>query len=72
MAAGLPKYFFVIRWRDREHDVDTGTRLASDKAALQYAVRIIRELKKGNGYDQRGLQIVVQNEDRRTIFVVPF
>lgn len=72
MATRLPKYFFVIRWPDHEHDDDFGTRLASDDAALRYAERIIRELKEGGGYNQPGLQMVVQNEDRRTIFVVPF
>jgi hypothetical protein len=46
--------------------------LPDDAAALGYADRIIRELKKGGGLDDPGLMMVVENETHMTVLSLPF
>jgi hypothetical protein len=43
-----------------------------DAAARDYAHRMIRELKEGEGYDEPSLAMVVTNESGRQLFVIPF
>jgi hypothetical protein len=68
----LSRYYFDIRWPDREHDDPHGTALPNDEAAYEYAIRAIRELKGGGGYDEPGLKMVVRNADDKSIFSIPF
>ena len=39
------RYFFGLRWSDHEEDDANGTLLPDDAAALNYADRLIRQLK---------------------------
>jgi len=66
------RYFFVIRWPDRDDDDEEGTLFLSRSAALAYGERIVRELKEAGGYDDDGLTLIVQNEMRKTIYTIPF
>jgi hypothetical protein len=68
----MPRYHFIIRWPDREHGDPAGTQLADDTAARTYALRVIRELKEGGGYDDPELAMVVTDADGRAIFSIPF
>jgi hypothetical protein len=53
-STGLPidmaSYFYVIKNGTNDHDDEDGTILRDDREATIYALRIIRELKKGGGY----------------------
>ena len=67
----MPQYFFAIRWPDYE-DAERGAALVDDAAALDYACRLIRELRAGGGYDDPALSVKVRNETRQIVFSVPF
>jgi len=43
------RHFFSIRWSNHEDDDQHATPLPDEVAALDYANRIIRELKEGGG-----------------------
>lgn len=66
------RYYFVIRWPDREDDDEDGTLFLSKSAALAYGRRIVKELKEAGGYDEAGLSLIVQDENRETIYTIPF
>ena len=66
------RYFFVIRWPDRDDDDEEGTLFLSQSAALAYGRRIVKELKEAGGYDEDGLALIVQNDKRETVQVIPF
>jgi hypothetical protein len=69
----VERYFFVIRWPDQEeHEDPSGTRLPSEAAARTLAVRIIRELKEGGGYDDPGFVMIVKDSCGKTAFSIPF
>jgi uncharacterized protein DUF6894 len=68
----LPQYLFVIRWSDHEEDDERGTALEDDAAALDYACRMVRELRASGGYDDPGLVLNVRNEMREIVLSVPF
>ena len=63
----VPRYFFAIRWPDgRKQDDRDGTFLPNEAAALSYVERAIESLRKGNGYDDPGLMMLVRNERHRS------
>ena len=66
------RYFFVIRWPDRDDDDKEGTLFLCKTAALAYAERIIKELKEAGGYDEPGLTMIVANEDGEIVYAIPF
>ena len=66
------RYFFVIQWQDRQHDDRHGTLLPSGAAAVEYAHRIIRELKEAGGFDDPDLKMIIKNEVGDIIHVIPF
>ena len=68
----MPRYYFILRWDSREHADPCGTILPNDRAARDYAERIIHELKEAGGYDDDDLTMVVKNAARRTVFSIPF
>ena len=68
----MQRYFFVIQWPTEEHDDHTGTLLVGDDAAVSYAIRIIRELKVGGGYDDDGLTMIVKKAGGSTIASILF
>jgi hypothetical protein len=68
----VSRYFFTIRWPDREDSDQLGTSLPDDIAALDHAVRIVRELRRGGEHDDPGLMMIVRNEMHKTVLSLPF
>jgi hypothetical protein len=68
----MPLYYFLIEFADRQHGDDEGTWLPDDAAAQGHALRIIRELKEGGGYDDTGLVMIVRDESGREVLRVSF
>jgi hypothetical protein len=69
----VSRYFFNIRWRDRHEDSDRlGTYLPDDAAALDHAIRIVRELRQGGEHDDCQLMMIVRNEMLKTVLSLPF
>jgi hypothetical protein len=54
-------YFFGLRWSDHEDDDANGTLLSDDAAALNYADRLIRQLKDAGGYSDPNLTVIVRD-----------
>jgi hypothetical protein len=68
----MPRYFFSIRSTDSEDHDEDGIELPNDAAALDYACRIVRELKANGGYDDPRMVVQVQNERQQTVLSIPF
>jgi len=68
----MPRYFFTIRWPDHEDNDRLGTPLPDDAAALNHAIRIVRELRQGSEHDDPGLMMIVKNEMLKTVLSLPF
>jgi hypothetical protein len=68
----MPRYFFSIRSTDSEDHDEDGIELPDDAAALDYACRIVRELKANGGYDDPRMVVQVQNERQQTVLSIPF
>ncbi len=51
---------------------EEGALLPDDAAALDYACRIVRELRANDGYDDSRMAVQVQNEQRRMVLSIPF
>jgi len=71
----MPRYYFHIDGPDHHRDLGhdpNGTLFPADEPALDYARRIIRELKSAGGYDGAGLTMIVKSETDQTVFAIPF
>lgn len=69
----MPRYYFVLRWRDKQHDELGGSAvLPSSDAARSYATLVIRHLKNCDGRDHTGLTMLVEDVERQTVFLIPF
>jgi hypothetical protein len=69
----MNRYFFILKWPDREHGDPMGVDMPNDYAAFDYAQRVIRELKEAGAYeDDIGLTLMVRNGTDKTIFAIPF
>jgi hypothetical protein len=66
----MPRYHFHIRWTDRKNDDETGMLLADDAVARDYAERLIREIKGGDGHET-SLTMIVERSGI-VIFTIPF
>jgi hypothetical protein len=66
------RYFFNIRWLDHEDRDRLGTLLPDDAAALDHAIRIIRDLRQGGEHEDPGLMMIVRNEILKTVLSLPF
>jgi hypothetical protein len=66
------RYFFGVRWSDHEDDDPNGTLLSDNAAALNYADRLIRELKKGSRYNDPNLMVIVRNGMKSVVLSIPF
>jgi hypothetical protein len=64
-----PRYFFIIRGRNRVKD---DTNLPDVAAALSNAERKIRDLRKENEYDDPSLMMIVKDEAGQTVLSLPF
>jgi hypothetical protein len=69
----MPRYFFTIRRLDSEIEDDPqGMILPNDAAALSHAEHEIRELQKGDGYDDPKLIMIVKSEIHQPLLSLPF
>jgi hypothetical protein len=68
----VPRYFFTIRRPDRVRHDPLGTDLPDVAAALSYAERKIRELRKESPYNDPALMMIVKDEARKTVLSLPF
>ena len=64
--------FFGLRWSDHEDDDANGTLLSDDAAALNYADRLIRQLKDAGGYSDPNLIVIVRDGMKRVVLSIPF
>ncbi len=68
----MPRYFISIQSTNFEDPDEEGTLLPDDAAALDYACRIVRELRANDGYDDPRMAVRVQNERRQMVLSIPF
>jgi hypothetical protein len=68
----VQRYFFGVRWSDHEDDDPNGTLLSDNTAALNYADRLIRELKGGGRYNDPNLMVIVKDEMKKVVLSIPF
>ena len=71
-ALTVRRYFFGLRWSDHEEDDANGTLLPDDAAALNYADRLIRQLKDAGGYSDPNLTVIVRDGLNRVVLSIPF
>jgi hypothetical protein len=68
----MPIYKFAVSDGDRGRFQDEdGTDLANDMAAREYALQVIKELKKNNESLRNNWKIEITEGDRR-VFDIPF
>jgi hypothetical protein len=68
----VQRYFFGVRWSDHEDDDPSGAVFSDNAAALNYADRLIRELKEGGRYDDPNLMVIVGDEMKTVVLSIPF
>jgi hypothetical protein len=68
----MPRYYFDIRWTDRERDDPHGTPFPSDEAAYEHAERIVREHMDRGTREGSPVNLIVRNADDKLIFSIPF
>jgi hypothetical protein len=66
------RYFFGVRWSDHEDRDPDGTLLSDDTAAINYADRLIRELKVNGGCSDPNLMLIVRDRMKRVVLSIPF
>ena len=66
------RYYFGLRWSDHEDDDANGTLLSDEAAALNYADRLIRQLKDASGYSDPNLTVIVRDEMKQVVLWIPF
>jgi hypothetical protein len=68
----VQRYSFSMRWSDHEDDDPNGALLSDNAAALKYADRLIRELKKGGRYNDPNLMVIVRDGMNKVVLSIPF
>lgn len=68
----VQRYFFGIRWSDHEDDDPNGALLRDNAAALNYADRLIGELKEGGRYNDPNLMVIVSDGMKKIVLSIPF
>jgi hypothetical protein len=71
MVGGF-RYFFAIRWPDREDGDFEGEVFPNSDAAREHARRVILELKESAGYDDPDLVMVVSDSPGKAVCTIPF
>jgi hypothetical protein len=71
-VCAVSRYFFDIRWLDHKDRDRLGTSLPNDAAALDHAMRIMRDLRRGGEYEDPGLMMIVRDESLETVLSLPF
>ena len=68
----MPRYYFAVQFGDYIDTDDEGTWLPNAAAAREYALSIIAELKRGEGYDCPDLMMIVKDASGAELFAIPF
>ena len=71
-ALTVRRYFFGLRLSDHEEDDANGTLLPDDAAALNYADRLIRQLKDAGDYNDPNLMVIVRDGVKKVVLSIPF
>jgi hypothetical protein len=67
----MPRYFFVITYADHQIDDPDGTLLPADAAAIEYARRIITDLREERRPEEPEPSIAVKNAAGEVIYRFP-
>jgi hypothetical protein len=67
----MPRYFFIIETDEREIDDPDGVVLPNDVAAIEYARRIIDDLRKDHRPEDPEAAIVVKTTAGEVIYRFP-
>jgi hypothetical protein len=68
----VSRYFFNIKWPNYEDSDQVGTSLPDDTAALEHAIRVVRELRQGGEHDDPGLMMVQKrNAQNGAVIAIP-
>ena len=68
MATRLPRYYFIIRIGETDHEDFDGKVLPLDYDALAYAMLVARELKQAYGQMDSGAMVIVKDDKQRVVF----
>jgi hypothetical protein len=63
----VQRYFFGVGWSDHEDDDPNGALLSDNAAALNYADRLIRELKERGRYNDPNLMVIVRDGMKKVV-----
>jgi hypothetical protein len=66
-VADVRRYYFGLRRSGHEDDDANGTLLSDDAAALNYADRLIRQLKDAGGYSDPNLMMIVRDGMKKVV-----
>ena len=67
----MPRYFFVVTYADHQIDDPDGTLLPADTAAIEYARRIINDLREERRPEEPRPSIAVKNAAGDSFIVFP-
>ena len=67
----MPRYFFVVTYADHQIDDPDGTLLPADTAAIEYARRIINDLREERRPEEPEPSIAVKNAAGEVIYRFP-
>ena len=67
----MPRYFFVVTYADHQIDDPDGTLLPADTAAIEYARRIINDLREERRPEEPEPGIAVKNAGGEVIYRFP-
>jgi len=68
----MPWYSFIAKWPDgRSYDAGT-TRLSDHEMARRYARLIIEELKRGPGYRDPEIKMIIKDSSGDVIHIISF
>ena len=68
---GVPRYFFIVAYSDREFDDPDGTLLPGDEAAIDYTRRLAEELREDRQPGEPDMTMIVKNVDGVVIYSAP-
>jgi hypothetical protein len=68
---GVPRYFFIIAYPDREFDDPDGTLLPGDEAVIDYAQRLAKELRGDRQPGEPDMTMIVKNVEGVVIYSTP-
>ncbi len=67
------RYFFILEGPEGMSDDDAnGTALPNDAAAMEYAARIVGELKDAGGYSDPALKLIVKDSAGKVVHLISF